>query len=140
MKTTILIGAIALMSFSACGTMSNDGSQVVTEQQQGVAEDVDVAKFAELVNSGNGFVLDVSTPDEYAAGHLEGSTLINVFDEDFEEQVKKLDPNTPVYVYCRSGRRSANAMEILHKNGFAEVYKLKGGIMAWQQAGNDVVQ
>lgn len=140
MKTTILIGAIALMSFSACGTMSNDGGQVVASEQQSIAEDVNVAKFAELVEAGNGLVLDVRTPDEYAAGHIEGCTLINVFDEDFAQQVDKLDPNTPVYVYCRSGRRSANAMSILHDKGFAEVYNLKGGIMAWEQAGKPVVK
>jgi rhodanese-related sulfurtransferase len=56
---------------------------------------------------------------------------MNVQGYDFEEQIETLDPHTPVYVYCRSGARSAHAQRVLLEKGFDEVYNLKGGILAW---------
>ena len=44
-----------------------------------------------------------------------------------------LDKEKPVYLYCRSGKRSASAAEKLKEAGFTEVYNLKGGILAWKE-------
>jgi rhodanese-related sulfurtransferase len=56
-----------------------------------------------------------------------------VTDDDFKQQVNVLDKEKPVYVYCRSGKRSARAAEILKEMGFTKVYDLQGGIMEWQE-------
>ncbi len=88
-------------------------------------------------NAGNpGFhVLDVRTPQEYAAGHLPGAVNINVESPDFTSQVKALDPSATYIVYCHTGNRSAVATERMHALGFKHIYDVQGGIAAWQAAG-----
>lgn len=138
----LLLGALALISFSACGTMPTEdtATQEAVEQVSGTTEDLNVERFAEFVASGEGIVLDVRTPDEYNAGHLEGSLHHNIYDADFADQLAKLDPETPVYVYCKAGGRSAKAMSMMHEMGFAEVYNLAGGYDAWSRSGQPVVK
>ena len=90
--------------------------------------------FAEKLSGENVFLLDVRTPEEYNEGHLKGATLINYYDNNFSEEVSKLDKNKTVYVYCRSGKRSSEAQKKMLKKGFYSVINLDGGIIAWQKA------
>ena len=83
-------------------------------------------------------VLDVRTPAEYAAGHLEGAVLADI-NGDFETAVAGLDRAAPYAVYCRSGSRSGAAIEAMKQLGFGDAWHLGGGIGAWQAAGEDVV-
>lgn len=84
-------------------------------------------------------VLDVRTKEEFATGHLTNATLIPWTDKDFKTRVdKELDPSKPVFVYCRSGGRSAQAATALVKAGFKDVRDLAGGITGWQKAGNPI--
>ncbi|WP_374166539.1 rhodanese-like domain-containing protein [Arcticibacter sp. MXS-1] len=80
-------------------------------------------------------LLDARTPAEFAKGHIAGAVNINVKDSTFSAQIKTLDKSKPVYVYCRSGVRSAKAAEVLKNEGFAQIYNLKGGIQAWTKKG-----
>jgi len=79
-------------------------------------------------------LIDVRTPEEYAEAHLRGATNYSVTDRTFQEKIAQLDINKPVYVYCKSGGRSARASERLKQFGFAEIRDLEGGITAWQVA------
>ena len=73
-------------------------------------EDTDVQGFAELIASPNVILLDVRTAEEFAEGHIEGALNIDQAQRDFIELVKAALPtDKTVAVYCRSGRRSANA-------------------------------
>jgi rhodanese-related sulfurtransferase len=76
-------------------------------------------------------LLDVRTPEEYAEGHLADAKLINYYNEDFKNQLSQLDKSKPVFLYCRSGKRSGASAELLVELGFKEVYDLQGGFMAW---------
>ncbi|MGK7394937.1 MAG: rhodanese-like domain-containing protein [Candidatus Cyclobacteriaceae bacterium M3_2C_046] len=76
-------------------------------------------------------LLDVRTPREYDEEHIPDSTLINIYDQDFPEQVAKLDRDKTYYVYCRSGKRSADACIIMHDLGFRKLHNLTGGIIGW---------
>ena len=71
-----------------------------------IKEDVNVQKFAELIAKGNGQLLDVRTPEEWADGTIKGANKMNFFDGDFDAQLTKLNKDNPVYVYCKSGGRS----------------------------------
>ena len=73
-------------------------------------------------------VIDVRTPDEYAAGHLAGAQNIDVEAADFASRISSLDKETPYLLYCRSGRRSAIAAEQMAKAGFTDI--VDGGGMA----------
>lgn len=77
-------------------------------------------------------LLDVRTPREYQEGHIEGALNIDFLNKGaFEAGIKQLDPERPVMLYCRSGRRSAKAAEQLEALGFREVHDLRGGYQAW---------
>lgn len=83
----------------------------------------------------NAIVVDVRTPDEFNRGHLQNAINIDVNNENFGNQIGRLDKTKPVLIYCLSGSRSAYAAKVMRTNGFKEVYDLSGGMMKWRAAG-----
>ena len=103
-------------------------------------ENTDVQGFAELVRDTNVVVLDVRTADEFAEGHIERAVNIDYKKDDFMDRAKATLPTgKTIAIYCRSGRRSANAASMLAPEGYVLV-NLKGGIIDWQNAGMPVVK
>ena len=101
-------------------------------------EDVDVNAFSALASSPDVVVLDVRTAEEFKEGHIDGAINIDVKQGDFAEQaIVTLPKEKTIAVYCRSGRRSANAADMLTTEGYRAV-NLKGGILAWKEAGKPV--
>ncbi|HEV2288996.1 MAG TPA: molybdopterin-synthase adenylyltransferase MoeB [Candidatus Acidoferrales bacterium] len=74
------------------------------------------------------FVLDVREPHEYQICNLQGY-LIPL--GDLPRRVSELDSSREIVAHCRSGKRSAEAVEFLKKAGFQKIWNLKGGILAW---------
>lgn len=96
------------------------------------------AQFEELIKDSNVQLLDVRTLEEHMKGHIPGSTLIDVKDENFASCVDDLlNKEKKVAIYCRSGRRSRTAAEILVKKGF-KVYNLDKGILNWIEEGREI--
>ncbi|MDE5676642.1 MAG: rhodanese-like domain-containing protein [Phocaeicola sp.] len=94
-------------------------------------------QFEDFIQSGNIQLVDVRTVAEYSEEHIPGSINLNVLDNDFGAHIDEvLQKDIPVAVYCRSGRRSRNAANILVKKGF-KVYNLDKGILDWKELGKD---
>ncbi len=74
------------------------------------------------------FILDVREPHEYQICNLNGYLLPL---GDLPRRVNELDSSREIVAHCRSGKRSAEAAEFLHKAGFRKIWNLKGGILAW---------
>lgn len=87
-----------------------------------------------LMNQGGTLVVDVRDEKEYAAGHLPRARHIPL--KDFDKRVAEIAKfkEKPVIVTCRTGPRAGAACRVLKRAGFSNVYLLKGGITAWQQA------
>ena len=103
-------------------------------------ENIDVQGFSELIADTNVVVLDVRTAAEFTEGHIKGAILIDQGQNDFVEKVKAAIPaEKKIAVYCRSGRRSANAAGRLADIGY-KCINLKGGIIAWKDAGMPVTK
>lgn len=101
-------------------------------------EDAEVEQFAKLVEDSTVMVLDVRTLEEYSAGHLKRAINIDVKQAEFELSAVSIIPREcTVAIYCRSGRRSAHAAELLAAKGYKAV-NLKGGILEWEKAGKAV--
>lgn len=96
-----------------------------------VARDLNVKEFQKMMGTKPGVLLDVRTPGEVKRGAIKGSINIDFFDDAFDAKVEKLDKNQPVYIYCAVGGRSGEAMELMRKKGFRELYNLSGGYSAW---------
>ena len=93
---------------------------------------VEVATFAkEIKTTPKPQILDVRTPEEFSEGHIDKATNIDWQNENFVKNTENLDKNKPVYVYCKSGRRSLKASEKLEELGFKKIYNLDGGYLKW---------
>ena len=105
---------------------------------QGNFENADVKEFSELIEDSSVVLLDVRTASEFAEGHIEGAINIDQGQSDFMEKAKAALPmDKKIAVYCRSGRRSANAAGKLGAEGYRCV-NLEGGIVAWKEADKPV--
>lgn len=74
-------------------------------------------------------LIDVREPQEYEAGHILGARNIPV--TQLKQRLVEIRKDKPVYLYCQKSSRSARAAQILHKNGYKELYQLKGGFKNW---------
>ena len=97
-------------------------------------KEVSVQQAVQLINRRDAVVLDVRDASEFASGHIPNARHVPA--GEVEKRVKELEKwkQRPVIISCRSGTRSAAASTALRKNGFQEVFTLKGGILGWQQA------
>ena len=96
--------------------------------------------FAQKMDEDKGQVIDVRTPKEYKTGHIDGAVNLHVYDKDFAARLDSLDKNKTVYVYCKAGGRSAEAVQSMKNKGFLHIVELDGGIDAWNEAGKPVKQ
>ena len=127
MKKVILpLLLFVLMAISSC-------VQCSVSHVGGNFRRVDVAEFKEFIANPDVQLVDVRTAEEYNAGHIPGSINIDVL-KGHEELASTLDPERPVALYCRSGRRSENAGWVLEKAFFRNVVDLKGGYNEWVES------
>lgn len=81
-------------------------------------------------------LIDVRTPQEHSEAHIPGSVLMPL---STLEGVTELPGNGAIILYCRSGKRSQTALDILSRKGFKDLRDLEGGINAWIKAGGEVI-
>ena len=100
----------------------------------GGGAEIGTLEATRLMNQGSTLVLDVRDGEEYAAGHLPRARHIPL--RELSKRVEEIGKfkTKPVIVTCKSGTRSGAACRFLKQAGFANVYQLKGGLAAWQQA------
>ena len=79
-------------------------------------------------------ILDVRTTEEFEENSIPNAILANILKpSEFINIVEKLDKNSKIFVYCRSGIRSQKACNILDQLGFQETFNLDGGILEWEK-------
>ena len=120
-KSSFLFWGLTFFLVTACSSNEKHGFKSVAVQE-----------FANIIADTTTVILvDVRTAEEYGSGHIENALNIDVKQDDFEEiAIKTLPKNKTVAVYCRSGRRSKKAAEILSQNGY-NVIELDSGYTGW---------
>lgn len=78
------------------------------------------------------FVLDVRTPDEFVSGYVPGA--VNIPHDQLASRLAEVPKDRQVVLYCRSGRRTEIAAQVLASNGYTRLQHLEGDITAWQSA------
>lgn len=126
----ILLLSFLVLSFSCVNSQQKN---INNSFKNFIAEDFHSA----LINN-KGIILDVRTLEELNSGIIPGASTINFYDSDFEKKISKIQKDKIVYVYCRSGGRSAKAAQLLIDLGQKEVVNLEGGIMSWKKLGYDL--
>ncbi len=84
-------------------------------------------------------VLDVRTPEEYAGGRLPEAQLLDFYRTDFADRLAELPKDVPYLLYCRSGNRSGQTIELMEQMGFTNVADVDGGISSWLDNGHPFV-
>lgn len=124
-KGWILVAGFLLLA-GLCGNIC------AQEPAPAAGKTISPKKFERLMKKKNSIVLDVRTTAEYKAGHIPGSLQIDVLQaEQFKKEVAALDKNKSYLLYCRSGKRSADAMQLMKAAGFGKLYDLEGGFNGW---------
>ncbi|WOD42482.1 rhodanese-like domain-containing protein [Hwangdonia lutea] len=131
MKKAVLAIVFLLLgiTFVGCNKSEKSEAKVVSPQE-----------VQALIQLNNVQLIDVRTPKEFKEGHIKDAQNIDFLSSTFTEDIKTLDKEKPIIVYCRSGRRSANSTKKLQEAGFTEIYDLEGGILKWEQEGFDVTK
>ena len=104
---------------------TNDAGAVLVTQQE----------MLRMIEAGTApMILDVRTAEEYAEGHVPGA--INISHDELADRLAEIEAakEAGVIVYCRSGRRSNIAEELLLGQGYANVQHLEGDMLAWLEA------
>jgi len=98
------------------------------------AAQVGPTEAVQLINRRDALVLDVRDKAEFAAGHIPNARNIPL--PELEGRLREIEKfkARPIVVSCQSGARSAGVCGLLRKNGFGEVFSLRGGIGGWVEA------
>ena len=121
--TSILIFGV-LLSSCASATAAESGRVTPDELK------------AMLAKKERVILIDVRTPGEHNEAHIPGSVLMPL---DTLEGVTNLPNGGAIIFYCRSGKRSQQALDILARKGFKDIRHLEGGINAWIKSGGEVI-
>jgi len=126
-----LLFVLTLMS---CSGSDNTADKNVSETD---STEITVTQLKAAADSSKDFFLvDVRTEPEYVAGHVPFTDALIDYRElpSMMEYLPK-DTTATIYCFCRSGRRSGIATDYLRKQGYVNAYNVKGGIIAWTEAG-----
>ena len=120
-KSSFLFWGLTFFLVTACSSNEKHGFKSVAVQE-----------FANIIaDTSTVMLVDVRTAEEYGSGHIENALNIEVKQDDFEKNaINALPKDKTIAVYCRSGRRSKKAAEILSKNGY-NVIELDSGYTGW---------
>ncbi|MBD3728959.1 MAG: rhodanese-like domain-containing protein [Sphingomonadales bacterium] len=137
-----LIAAVALPLFLLAGCKggeqpAGDSGTAAASAAQGRISTLDAATLAGKLKAGEVELVDVRTPEEFAAGHIPGA--VNMPLESFDPAALPHVEGKQTVLYCHSGRRSGLAAEAVAATG-ADAVHLQGGISAWESAGEPVAK
>lgn len=140
-----LVTAAALV-LSAC-SVEDTAKQAEPEASADAAAnatrivDISAADADEVIASDASLViLDVRTPSEYSDGHIDNAFNVDFRADDFATNLAKLDKSKRYLLHCKSGTRSAGALQVMQEQGFENVVHMTDGFDAWKAAGNTVAQ
>ena len=133
-----------LVMLAACGGEGQLGPEAMvageapqSQVQTGSVELLAEPELANLLANDKVTLIDVRAPEEFAEGHIPGA--INYPVDDFDPATIPAVAGKETILYCRSARRSERAAQMLAEHTGEKVRHLEGGILAWQEAGGEVV-
>jgi len=106
----------------------------LARSEKGAGNNLNAQQVVEKMSHHDAIVVDVREANEVASGMIRGAIHIPL--AQLKERISELEKykDKPIVMACRSGNRSSHALGILRKNGFSDLYNLKGGVMAWKHA------
>lgn len=130
LKITLYLSLVCIFAIS-CQSKKNN-----TQAGQNASFLLPVQEFAQKCPTQSAQLVDVRSPEEFAAGTLEGAVNVDYNNPNFESELQKLDKSKPLCIFCQVGGRSAKAHKIALNAGFKQVIEMEGGYKAWQKEQN----
>lgn len=136
---SVFLGAliIGVLLTSGCIQTENNTAQSETKIQiiKNITPEEAYILIQENKDNPNFVILDVRTPEEFLGEYIENAVNLDYYSDTFRNDLDKLDKNRTYLIYCKSGRRSENALNIMKEQDFREVYNMLGGIIEWKSKG-----
>ena len=140
----ILLSILLVAILLASGCASADTKSSKPESDAQTLETISSKKAFDLIQNNQAdpdfVILDVRTPAEFAAGHIENAVLIDFYAKTFANELDKLDKGKTYLVYCRSGNRSGQTLNLMQGLNFSQVYNIDKGINQWLAQGLPIVK
>jgi len=136
---SLFLGALIIGVLLASGCIQTETNTTKSETQIQIIENITPEEAYILIqenkDNSNFVILDVRTPEEFLGEYIENAVNLDYYSDTFRNDLDKLDKNKTYLIYCRSGRRSENALNIMKELDFREVYNMLGGIIKWKSEG-----
>lgn len=133
-RRTVALAALITLALVLTGCVDADKSArdgATAQAEKGAVTKIDAATAYERMSASEGYILlDVRTPEEFSESHIQGAVLLPDYDIEARAAEVLPDRDTVLYVYCRSGRRSAASSALLADMGYTNIYDF-GGIVDW---------
>ena len=123
-----MIAGTLFLGSCASNSSSSEGKEAKIEEVTSTLDNVNDINFKSKKN----VLLDVRTPEEFAAGHVPGAVNIDVKNPNFEEEIQKLDTKKNYFIYCKSGVRAKLATEKMQEKGLKNAKNFKDGMSTYK--------
>ncbi|WP_338793030.1 rhodanese-like domain-containing protein [Bernardetia sp. MNP-M8] len=134
MKNIFFLLIIISLLFSCTNNKDENKSSTENTSPQKIEKLIPQDFAVEMTELKSFNLIDVRTTQEYEQGNISKAKNINFNDASFGEELNKLEKNKPLFIYCKSGGRSAKAVEKAKEMGFEHIIELDGGIESWNDA------
>ena len=124
----VMIAGILFLGSCASNSVKSEEKEAKIEEVISTLDNVNDINFKSKKN----VLLDVRTPEEFAAGHVPGAVNIDVKNPNFEEEIQKLDTKKNYFIYCKSGVRAKLATEKMQEKGFKNAKNFKDGMSTYK--------
>ena len=135
----VKLGILALLCFLVVPLALLDGcfSPKDSSPDNQIIEDITLEEAFALMEDNrydeNFVIIDVRTPEEYAAGHIEKAINLDYYSETFADELDQLGKEKTYLIYCQTDDLSGQALDMMAELGFREVYNMLGGIERWEE-------
>ncbi len=139
LSVSLVIGAVGMIGCVG-GEIATPGQEASTQVLENVTPQEAFTLIQDNRDNPDFVILDVRTPEEVAAGYIENAINIDFYSETFRDELDRLDKDKAYLIYCRSGGRSGNTLNIMEGLDFREVYDVSGGMIEWEAEGLPTVK
>jgi rhodanese-related sulfurtransferase len=134
LKFMLIMG---LITMAGCGNAALNNT--ASSQEEGTYINIRAIQANNMLES-SGFkrdilILDIRTAEEYSKSHIRGAVNIDYGINNFSDSIALFDRSKNYLLYCRTGRDSKSAFNLMRDLGFKELYNLEGGILEWVNEG-----
>ncbi len=131
---------VSLIFLVSCSSEVAMVEKVPSEDMTDITPEESYYLILQNRDNDNFIIMDVRTLEEFRQERLAGSINVDFYMADFKAEIDALDENKEYLVYCRTGRRSEYAVELMLERGIRSSYNMLEGIEGWKRQGYTTIK